>query len=526
MTRAVVGGLLGVLLGAGRVDAATFAVNSIADAVDAVPGDSSCLTAGAVCSVRAAIQEANALAGPDEITIPAGTYVLSLAGTAEDAAATGDLDITSELDLTGAGADVTIIDGNLLDRVVHCLSGSMVSITGLTIQRGRAVSESGGGILQIGTLTLTQVHLRNNESTGNGGGLFANGSPLVLDSLISGNTAAAGGGVASGVFASPSIVNSTVSGNSGGGIAFLFSLGGLTNATVTDNTGGGVTFEIEAVLQVANSIISGNTFDGMPADCPGGAQFFYLYSQGYNLLGQGCTPQSPGPGDMTGILDPHLGPLQDNGGPTLTHEPLPTSPALEGGNPATPGSGYPACVAADQRGVARPQGAVCDIGAVESTSSPVPCGGGTLHAGEECDDGNTADGDGCSATCVVETCFACSGEPSVCAPIPDCPESLDHYKCYSGKDLQTPPFHKRTTATADQLSSGYVIALKLAFVCVPVNMNGDNINNPDAHLVCYQTTGDTLEPRPHLEVSTQFQTSSFEVKKPKLLCVPATLATL
>jgi hypothetical protein len=343
-----------------------------------------------VCTQRAAIQEANALASADTIVLPAGTYLLSLAGTAEDAAATGDLDIAGELAINGAGADVTIIDGNQLDRVVHGLSGSTVSITGVTIQHGRAVSENGGGILQIGLLTLNRVHLRNNETTGNGGGLYAGSGPLILDSLISGNTAAAGGGIWAGFFSGPAVVNSTISGNAGGGMHLFFTVGGLTNATVTNNTGGGITFELEAVLQPDNSIISGNTFDGMPGDCPGGSLYFYLYSQGYNLLGQGCVPQGLGPGDVPGVLDPLLGPLQDNGGPTFTHAPLPGSPALEAGNPAAPGSGYPACLATDQRGVQRPQGALCDIGAVEDGLLVPDCGDGAIDGGEACDDGNAA----------------------------------------------------------------------------------------------------------------------------------------
>ena len=60
-----------------------------------------------------------------------------------------------------------------------------------------------------------------------------------------------------------------------------------------------------------------------------------------------------------------LGPLQDNGGPTFTHALLAGSPAIDARNPAAPGSGGNACEATDQRGVARPQGAACDIGAFE-----------------------------------------------------------------------------------------------------------------------------------------------------------------
>ncbi|HJX38325.1 MAG TPA: choice-of-anchor Q domain-containing protein, partial [Anaerolineae bacterium] len=69
-------------------------------------------------------------------------------------------------------------------------------------------------------------------------------------------------------------------------------------------------------------------------------------------------------GDITGV-SPNLGPLQDNGGATLTHALLPCSPALDAGNPAAPGSGGAACASTDQRGTSRPQGSRCDIGAYE-----------------------------------------------------------------------------------------------------------------------------------------------------------------
>lgn len=95
----------GLLLGASAVaHAATFTVDITADAV---PGDGICATAAGACSLRAAVQEANALAGPDTIDLPAGTYVLTLAGPAEDASASGD-DVHDTLTITGAGAATTM----------------------------------------------------------------------------------------------------------------------------------------------------------------------------------------------------------------------------------------------------------------------------------------------------------------------------------------------------------------------------------------------------------------------------------
>ena len=74
--------------------AAQFIVNSARDGVDANPGDGLCATAAGDCTLRAAIQESNALPGADVIFVPGAVYTLTIPGTGEDAAATGDLDIT------------------------------------------------------------------------------------------------------------------------------------------------------------------------------------------------------------------------------------------------------------------------------------------------------------------------------------------------------------------------------------------------------------------------------------------------
>src|SRR5437867_13154215 len=120
--------LASLLLAVAPAAAATFTVNDdTQDAVDAAPGDGSCATAGATCTLRAAIQEANAHAGADTIMVPAGTYLLTIAGQGEDIAATGDLDITDDVTITGAGADNTILDGNGIDRIFD-ISASLVAI--------------------------------------------------------------------------------------------------------------------------------------------------------------------------------------------------------------------------------------------------------------------------------------------------------------------------------------------------------------------------------------------------------------
>ena len=103
----------------GFSQAKTFTVNSFLDEVDANIGDCECLTASQTCTLRAAIQEANACLGDDIINLPPGTYTLTIPGRDEDLCLTGDLDITGNLSINGTNPMDTIIDGNQLDRVFH-----------------------------------------------------------------------------------------------------------------------------------------------------------------------------------------------------------------------------------------------------------------------------------------------------------------------------------------------------------------------------------------------------------------------
>ena len=80
--------------------------------------------------------EANASAGPDTITLPPGVYTLSREGTLEDLAATGDLDITSDITIEGAGEGVTTIDGGEIDRVIDVIGDVRLSVRDATIRGG------------------------------------------------------------------------------------------------------------------------------------------------------------------------------------------------------------------------------------------------------------------------------------------------------------------------------------------------------------------------------------------------------
>ncbi len=163
-------------LAAGRAFAATFLVTPTADAVDADPGNGICATARGPCSLRAAVQEANALAGADRIILLPGVYQLSLLGSGEDAAATGDLDVTDDLTVRGLNAFFTTIDGLGADRVFDSTSGPPAAA------RPR--------------LTLRHVRVFNGNAPGNGGGIRFNGALDLEFVIVVGNEAESGGGIA------------------------------------------------------------------------------------------------------------------------------------------------------------------------------------------------------------------------------------------------------------------------------------------------------------------------------------------
>ena len=155
-----------------RVVLSTFKVNTMLDTV-AVNLHNGKDATGHI-SLRSAIQAADAQGGSNTIIVPSGTFTLTIAGAGEDASATGDLDITGNLTIKGKSSASTIIDGNNLDRVFQILSGK-VSISNVTIQHGRAVSDGGGILNSGGKVTLSSVAILNNVATGINGIAGANG---------------------------------------------------------------------------------------------------------------------------------------------------------------------------------------------------------------------------------------------------------------------------------------------------------------------------------------------------------------
>jgi hypothetical protein len=249
---------------------------------------------------------------------------------------------------------------------------------------GNTAQYTGGGVANYccGTLSIENSTISKNSADVWGGGVFSFGPLSIGNSTISGNKAGYGAGVANG--GSAAIENSTISKNSansygyGGGV-FNFSFYGNSNLTITNSTisgnnadrGGGVSnvsffYENHSSLIIKNSLISGNkASQGAEIDSSSSVS-----ADNFNLFGAngnaGVTGFVPGLTDIVpakGVKVKNIvAPLKNNGGPTQTHALAPGSPALN----VVPFTD-PNCTSTDQRGVDRPQGTGCDIGAFEQS---------------------------------------------------------------------------------------------------------------------------------------------------------------
>jgi len=314
----------------------------------------------------------------------------------------GELLVNKSVTITGPGADQLSISGNDANRVFHISSGKNVTISGLTITHGFPAPDfkAGGIYNDHATLTLSNCTVTNNSTVflGSGGGIFNDGGTLTVSKCtISDNSAfpGAGGGIYNWA-GTVAISNSTISGNlagydGGGGIRNHGTVT-ITNSTISGNwaqgTAGGILNWSQATLTITNSTISGNS--AMP-EYGGGIYNGGTLNIGDTILNAGAsganiTSEQPGtvtslgynlssddgggfltaPGDKINT-DPKLGPLQDNGGPTLSHLPAPDSPAIDAGDPS---------LGMDQRGVGfvRVANGRIDMGAteVQATSTPIP----------------------------------------------------------------------------------------------------------------------------------------------------------
>ncbi|MEA2434426.1 MAG: hypothetical protein QOG54_1883 [Actinomycetota bacterium] len=178
--------------------AATFAVTSTADEVDASPGDGLCAGASGACTLRAAVMEANATLDNDTISLEApapATYEFTVAGSGEDGAAIGDLDLKQDVSIVGRGPTQDTIDAAGLDRAIDVLgTGTSAVLKGLTITGGN-VTAAGGGVLNAADLTIADSVIKGNFSQ-SGGGISSSGV-LAVDgtSIESNNSSGQAGGI-------------------------------------------------------------------------------------------------------------------------------------------------------------------------------------------------------------------------------------------------------------------------------------------------------------------------------------------
>lgn len=376
-----------------------FVVNSVLDSIDSDTADGFCRDAVGACTIRAAVMQANSRPGEDTIHIPAGEYSLSIEGSDEDAALSGDLDITDALVIEGSTTGTAgivdlqaVVVSDTGDRVFHVAGGVHLDMFGVVFRGG--IAHIGGGMLieEDAGVDLDHVRAIQNEALdpscagcGTGGGIHNSGTLTAIDSTIAGNEAdgAAGlmnqgdasltrttvsgghyGSIVNGPEASLSLANSTVAANQAGqnvpdqaGTGGILSFGELT-VEFSTITGNGINFILSGGLailsgaaEIRGTIISGN----IGAQCSG-----EIISLGYNLSSDD-TCGFIAEGDLTGI-DPRLDDLGPNGGPTSSHALRASSPAIDAAGDDCPDT--------DQRGVGRPQGPACDIGAFEAPPQP------------------------------------------------------------------------------------------------------------------------------------------------------------
>lgn len=403
-----------LLLATGAWAQIPLTVNTTDDGVDADLTDGKCEIAPpappGTCTLRAAVMQANRFGGDVAITVPAGFYVLS----------GGELNLGTPLSIifnpvitiTGAGPALTNVDGNGTSRLVTVESGRTANISNLTLRHGAATGY-GGGVQNHGVLTLTNVVVRDNQILdGCGAGIFSDNQLGVYSSTITANSTVnnndgGGGGICSYAPADLTIVsstidhnharfggglytnsvavmvNSTVSGNyasfNGGGI-FNVGLGPINvyNSTIAFNQadadsdmvgdGGGIYNQQAAgTFNIIDTIVATNYRSDQPAtydDCFGAIGIYG--NNRYSPSFSNCTPAAGSFGTIT-RLDSRfeLGPLRDNGGPTMTHALVPPSTMIDGAGACVDSSGdNPLTV--DQRGSSRVMvGLGCDIGAFE-----------------------------------------------------------------------------------------------------------------------------------------------------------------
>jgi CSLREA domain-containing protein len=216
-----------------------FTVETTQDAPHDLPLNGNCTSTlgpggvGGPCTLRAAVQAANFLGGAQTINLPAGAYVLTVTGAEENAAATGDLDITGNITILGAGRATTVIDGNHTDRVfeVGPTSSAQLTMADGTVQNGTPpetseippIAQHGGGIRLSSTsiATLTNVNVSRNATAhlGMGAGIYSQGTMTLNNVIVSDNNSdTQGGGLE--LSGTTTLTRVTVNGNTASGPFF------------------------------------------------------------------------------------------------------------------------------------------------------------------------------------------------------------------------------------------------------------------------------------------------------------------
>jgi len=302
------------------------------DGRDADPDDGVCDTGSRECTLRAAIQEANARAGLQIVRLQKGAYLLTLNGMSDDEGLSGDFDLLDDVIVRGVDSARTWVDGQTVDRVFHVHPGVDATLQNLTLQQGRAMGANGGGVLNEGILQLESAMVNACSTDGRGGGIF--NAPLATLTL-NGSTVAFnnagddGGGVANDgdMTAMISTLSSNTAGDRGGALQVgPRAWAELINVTVYNNTaatGGGLD-PGAGTLQMVNTVVAGSIMGGDCAAPP--------LSLGHNLAGDlSCDLTQTGDVQET---DPRLADLlvyTDSG--IRTHYPLEPSPTQGTGDP-------------------------------------------------------------------------------------------------------------------------------------------------------------------------------------------------
>ena len=461
-----------VLLAGAASDAlaASFTVNTTVDGADA----NGC--SDGPCTLREAIIRANALGGSSTITLPAGTYDLTIPPSGNDDATTGDLNVTAAITINGAGAATTIIDGGgssgtVTDRIFRVESTGSLALSGATIQHGHPAGgngtlSEGGGILALGPLTLTDARVSNNfvetpndNIQGAGAGISQQASvPVSLTrvtvsnntvNLASGVIGGGGGLMLAGGQAGPiTITDSTISGNTaagpGGGIYTNATTAGgaitITGTTISGNHaalppgltnanhawGGGLATDGFQPVTLTDDTISGNT-----ADQSGGG-IFDNGSSTYTITNTSILDNTAVAGCTCGVDFVGGGGIVADGGNInpgwmLTGDTIANNTAGSTNNPSVPGGGI------DEDG--GDKFTVVNTTITGNTASGIgggyeSSGGGTHKLTNVTIDGNTsgsggADLDSAGGHFTVANTLVAHGNPVNCA-FTTSPTSLGH----------------------------------------------------------------------------------------------------